>query len=129
MRAFARGACAVIGGWTLMTSACRTPSTPPVRPAVVPAGAKWAGGADGGAWILCTREESRNVNHCEIYFENGDLWTKGDYQMTRSGRAATPEELVYDGFDGDAILLASHQSLTPVAPRSETREGRTGKER
>jgi hypothetical protein len=59
----------------------------PPRPTLVPASALWAGGADGGSFIECDVD-----------------------------RAARPNELKFEGADGERIFLADGKSLVHVEP-------------
>jgi hypothetical protein len=91
--------------------ACRKVE-PPARPASVPAEAVWAGGADGGSWILCSVDAENNVNRCTIYNDNsGEIELQGDFTLRGESRAARVEELSYVGFDGSVIGLAGNRVL------------------
>jgi hypothetical protein len=67
---------------------------PKTRPQGVPATALWAGGADGGAYVLCSVDTARNVNPCSVWNDyTGDLVESGNYRLSKKGRAATQSEL------------------------------------
>ena len=73
---------------------------PPPRPQGVPAEAVWAGGLDGGSWILCGGDTTRNVNTCSVWNDqNGALAETGDYRLLKEGRAASNSELKYEWAD------------------------------
>ena len=69
---------------------------PEKRPKAVPAEAIWAGGPDGGSYVLCTVDQAKDVNRCEVWNDyNGDLIESGEYRLREQKRAAQPSELVY----------------------------------
>lgn len=75
--------------------------SPPERPAGVPAKAVWAGGVDGGAFIVCEVDLARDVNHCKTWNDHtGDVWESGEYRLGNTNRAARASELVYMWADG-----------------------------
>jgi hypothetical protein len=91
-----------LGGAFLV--ACTYQYEPPKRPGSVPAEAVWAGGADGGAWILCKEDRSKNL--CSIYNESsGDLWVRGYFVLEGKTQGVPNTELRYDFFDGERIGL------------------------
>lgn len=95
-----------------LTLACtRAPEGPPPRPASVPAGAQWAGGPDGGAWVLCTRM-ARDFD-CTVFHESGDVWEKGRYRAEPPVAAGSGP--VYSAFDGERIYLVSGGQLVPTS--------------
>ncbi len=97
--------------------ACTGSSTPP-RPPKVPLTAVWAGGPDGGAWVDCRVDTTRDVNPCTVYNEvQGDVWMKGSFVLRDVGRAASKEELVFGAFDGVSILLADGKVLDRIDSR------------
>jgi hypothetical protein len=62
---------------------------PEKRPAAVPAEATWAGGVDGGSYVLCTVDQAKGVNRCEVWNDyNGDLVESGEYSLREQKRAA-----------------------------------------
>jgi hypothetical protein len=104
--------------WLLATAAsiaiglaCRSASGPPRRATGVPAAAVWAGGADGGAWILC--QPGGVSNDCEVYDEDGSLMLRGQFIVAGAHRAASRAELRYTACDGERIFLANGSVLEP----------------
>ena len=64
-------------GSILLRKAMYYVPSPPERVAAVPPHARWAGGADGGAWIAC-KPNGRRL-WCEVYNEDGVAFEKGDF--------------------------------------------------
>jgi hypothetical protein len=94
---------------------CKAAHRPPVRPTSVPETAIWSGGAEGGAWIDCQIGNERNANHCTVYNDQtGDVWKTGFFIIRGENRAASREELKYNGFDGDYIHLSDGRTLDPL---------------
>ncbi len=94
--------------------ACNRDYTPK-RAAGVPESAVWAGGADGGAWIECQVTPNGKSNPCKIWNDQtGALEAMGDFHMEKALRAATEEELRYQGFDGTRIHLSGDKSMVPL---------------
>ena len=80
----------------LCTCGCgpAAPLKPKTRPQGVPTAALWVGGADGGAYVLCSVDTARNVNPCSVWNDYaGDLVESGNYRLSKEGRAATQSEL------------------------------------
>ncbi len=99
------------------------PPQPPPRPAGVPAEAVWAGGVDGGDWLLCLREAGApNWSfNCRVFSDQtGHLTTQGKYVLAdcEDGGACTPQAegpstLAYRYFDGVTVHLADELALVP----------------
>jgi hypothetical protein len=70
---------------------------PATRPANVPAAAVWAGGPDGGAYVLCTVDNARDLNPCTVWDDYTGDSRSGDFRLLKEGRAATQSELAYEG--------------------------------
>jgi hypothetical protein len=90
-----------------------TSMEPKVRPVGVPQDAVWAGGADGGAYVKCRVDATRNVNPCSVWNDySGVLIESGNYRLLKEGRAATESELkvAFPDFGG-SILLEGGQVL------------------
>ena len=90
-------------------SACRNSPTlePNHRPAGVPNDAMWVGGADGGAYVRCGIDTTRNVNPCSVWSDyTGQLVESGDYELVKKHRAATEAELhvTFPDFGGRIYL-------------------------
>jgi hypothetical protein len=112
----------------LVLSGCgRHKTTAPPRVAGVPEDAVWAGGPDGGAWILCKSILNKADEFtCKVYFDsNGEVWASGEYVLRRSvwnpkkGKADfypvtdAPSHLNFGDFDGRHIYLQSSLVLIP----------------
>ena len=67
---------------------------PKQRPNRVPKDAVWAGGPDGGSYILCDMDHEHDVNHCSVWNDfTGDLMEHGSYRLLHEKRAARADEL------------------------------------
>jgi hypothetical protein len=90
--------------------------SPPDRPAGVPSGAVWAGGLDGGSFILCGVNPARKVNPCTVYNDyTGQIMERGDFRLKAEDRAVGAEELKYAWADrGGMIGLADGRVLKRV---------------
>ena len=99
---------------------CGYRKVPPDRPTNVPAQAVWAGGLDGGSFVHCEVDSSRDVNKCTVYNEDtGQVMEQGDFRLKTEGRAARVEELKYTWADwGGMIGLADGQTLQRVTSPS-----------
>ena len=99
--------------------------SPPERVAGVPEKAIWAGGLDGGSWILCEKQNT-TVHSCKIYNDyNGNLIAKGKFlhrkiKFPRTGdqvETSKPDPATklpaYSVYDGTFILLQDGQALVP----------------
>ncbi len=75
------------------------------RPPNVPQNAVWAGGPDGGAYILCTVDKVRDVNPCSVWNQSSGDMRSGSFRLEKEGRAASQSELNYEG----AIITGDHQ--------------------
>jgi hypothetical protein len=103
---------AYLAFWLLLTvlpvMSCK-PTTwePKSRPSGVPKDALWFGGPDGGAYVRCTVDVSRDVNPCEVWNDfTGGLVESGDYRLEKEKRAATASELqpAFPDFGGRILL-------------------------
>lgn len=65
---------------------------PPPRPAGVPGAAVWAGGLDGGGWVICSHEASSNYNIRSLYDEEGRLHGPAKSKLKNEHRAARASE-------------------------------------
>lgn len=95
----------------LLSCACR--KVPPDRPAGVPPQAVWAGGLDGGSFILCGIDSKKDVNNCVVYNEDtGQVMDRGAFRLRTENRAARTEELQYNWADWNGMIgLADGQVL------------------
>ena len=96
--------------------ACYRPYPPP-RPSGVPAQAVWAGGMDGGSYILCDISSSRDVNHCTVWNDStGRMEEEGDYRLLYKNRAATRDELQFHWADrAGRIGLRDNEVLIKIS--------------
>jgi hypothetical protein len=83
--------------------ACYRPY-PPNKPTGVPPDAVWAGGMDGGGWVLCSAP-SAEYNECTIYDEEGRTQGPARYILKGTGTAANADQLRYTYVTGKAIGL------------------------
>jgi hypothetical protein len=111
----------LLAGATLACSQA-TPQAPP-KPAGVPAEAIWAGGLDGGDWILCIPAPAaeRTSFECRTFSDQtGLLVTQGVYFLAKCGDDGAcqpadrvPAHLQYIFFDGVLFRLSEGLSLVP----------------
>jgi hypothetical protein len=92
--------------------ACYRPY-PPNKPSGLPADAVWAGGLDGGGWVLCSAS-SAEYNDCTIYDEEGRTQGPARYVLKGSGAAAKTDQLKYTYVTGKAIGLKGGLELQRV---------------
>lgn len=105
----------LVGAIVLLVS-CSSEVKPPKRLAAIPSGAVWAGGADGGAWILCKEDGARNL--CTIYNDNsGEVWVRDHFVLEGTSRGVSSQELRYDFFDGERIVLSDGRVLIRVGKK------------
>jgi len=82
---------------------------PPQKPRGVPPEATWAGGLDGGAFIHCDVDHTKDVNRCRVWNDfTGQLIESGEYRLLKEGRAAKPSELVYSWADFGGWIGLEH---------------------
>jgi hypothetical protein len=86
---------------------------PPTKPDGVPAEAVWAGGLDGGGWVLCSTP-SPSYNECTIYDEEGRTHGPRRYVLGQTGLAAKPNQLRYTYLTGEAIGLEGNIELKRI---------------
>ncbi len=99
-----------------LLAACNPTPKPPERPSGVPPAAVWAGGVDGGHWVDCKVEADKPGNPCTVYHDTtAEVVASGLFVLRSSHKAASPDQLQYDFFDGRSIYLASGDVLDPVA--------------
>jgi hypothetical protein len=76
----------------------------------------WAGGVDGGNFLDCDVDTAHDVNRCLVYNDaTGDVAGGGFFRLSGANRAARLDELRFQFFDGDNIVL-SVGALIPVPP-------------
>jgi hypothetical protein len=98
----------------LVVLSCRSVANPPPRAPGIPLEAVWAGGADGGAWLLCTVESRRN--RCTIYNDHtGQVWARGIFVLEGRQEGVPKAELRYSSFDGRAVHLQDGRTLVQLS--------------
>src|SRR4051812_11193490 len=93
----------------------------PARPASVAPAAEWAGGADGGSWILCEQmvKEPYAGFRCTMWSDGGAVSARGNYVHTSfAGGKWVPDpspwlHLDYSAYDGVVVHLMDHSALVP----------------
>ncbi|MFN7925618.1 MAG: hypothetical protein U0Q16_36295 [Bryobacteraceae bacterium] len=90
----------------------QAPPPDPQRPAVVPANARWLGGADGGAWIAL-EDDGGGRFRAAIFHEDGQAWYRGSLVLTIEGNADSAAELLQamDSWSGSEIVLRGGRKL------------------
>jgi hypothetical protein len=95
---------------------CGSKVEAPQRHASIPAEAVWAGGPDGGSWILCEPLTNNSANRCTVYHEHtGEVVKTGLFVARDTHKAVPRNQLVYDSFDGERIYLIGNRVLDPAA--------------
>lgn len=90
---------------TALLFGCGNEGHPPERPQGVPSEAVWAGGLDGGSFVLCQIDLTRKVNTCTVYNDfSGQVVEHGDFRLKGEDRAARLEELNYSWADGGGMI-------------------------
>jgi hypothetical protein len=89
---------------------------PPVRPASVPTKAIWAGGVDGGSFILLEPSKKANQYVAKIYDDSvGEVIFDG--MLVVDQQNATPLDVrnpkTFSFWDGDTLYLTDGRSLSP----------------
>ncbi len=107
----------------------------PKRVAGVPQEAVWAGGADGGSWILCEPRNAEGTRYfCRVFNDfSGKEMASGEYvlrkaEWNREQQKALYSEvgefrqrLKYNSFDGSKISLSDSLILLPEGKASSER--------
>jgi hypothetical protein len=98
---------------------CQYDLRPPKRPEGIPLEASWAGGIDGGGWVLCQADEPpTDCNLCTIWNEEGDAFEPIHYRLRdrdrNLNRAARASELHYTYVTGEQIGLQGGLELLKV---------------
>lgn len=94
-----------------------TEPTPPPRPSGVPAQAIWAGGIDGGDFIVLSPATGDGIYLAKIYNDHsGDLEFSGKLRL--KGSITVPIDVTdpktYSDWDGESLSLRDGRTLTPV---------------
>ena len=97
----------------------------PKRKVGIPKDAVWAGGIDGGSWILCSNQKEFKYD-CTIYNDHtGELMARGTFLHRRVSYNISTEKLIveelkaektlpsYSYYDGDFIRLDGNEALVP----------------
>jgi hypothetical protein len=90
---------------------------PPPRPRGVPAKALWAGGVDGGDFILLSPAKAAGTYSAKIYNDHsGELDFSGDLHLSKPSTAPIDvnDPKSYSGWDGETLHLRDGRSLKPV---------------
>ena len=89
-------------------------------PIGVPNTAKWAGGKDGGVWVVCRETVKAYEFSCSVFGENGTLWREGNFRLSSSAGKSdrtTGMDLAnigYAWYDGHEIQLTDGSKLVKV---------------
>jgi hypothetical protein len=111
---------AVVMSSLLAACQCRVQSPepePPPRPSGVPAKAVWAGGIDGGDFILLSSPTADGSYPAKIYNDHsGDLEFDGKLRLKERSKAPidVTDPKTYSGWDGESLFLRDGRTLTPV---------------
>jgi hypothetical protein len=99
---------------------CRGSSSPPPRPAAVPAHAIWVGGTDGGVFLVFDKKAGnpKRIYDAVIYYQDsGDIWFKGKLQLSAPGEIeprSYRDTKFFSGWDGDTLYLVDGRYLTAM---------------
>jgi hypothetical protein len=103
---------ALVAYWNL--AGCRRSPRlePATRPNGVPGDAVWAGGADGGAYIRCSVDNAQDYNVCTVWNDfTGEAYGPANYRLELGARAATQQELSFQGAANERIYLKGGGTL------------------
>lgn len=90
---------------------------PPPRPRGVPANAVWAGGVDGGDFILLNPAAPDGTYSAKIYNDHsGDVEFSGKLRLKEPSQAPIDlhDPKAYSGWDGESLLLSDGRILRRV---------------
>ncbi len=96
----------------------RVDPEPPARPASVPSTAIWAGGVDGGSFILLEPTKKADQYVAKIYDDSvGDVTFDGVLQLDQHTTAPLDvrSPKTFSFWDGDTLYLTDGRSLSPSA--------------
>lgn len=104
----------------LISSACKIKTIesdpePPPRPQNVPSDAVWAGGLDGGSFIVMKALSKPNWYSAQIYSDaTGDLVFQGTLALDQESGPVLDlgDPKALDGWDGDTLHLRDGRSLS-----------------
>jgi hypothetical protein len=122
VRWISRYALVVAAGTSALLSACQcevrsTERDPPPRPSGVPANAIWAGGVDGGDFILLSPAKADGTYPVKIYNDHsGDLEFSGRLRLKEPSTAPidVTDPKTYSDWDGESLSLRDGRTLSPV---------------
>jgi hypothetical protein len=110
---------AAMSAW-LSACQCQVQSTepePPPRPSGVPAKAVWAGGIDGGNFILLSPARPDGTYPAKIYNDHsGGLGFSGKLRLKEPSQAPIDvnDPKTYSGWDGESLFLRDGRILRSV---------------
>jgi hypothetical protein len=90
---------------------------PPSRPSGVPAKAVWAGGIDGGRFLLMSPANPDGTYPLKVYNDyTGELEFGGVVRLDEPSSAPVlvNDSKTFNSWDGDTLLLRDGRSLSPV---------------
>jgi hypothetical protein len=122
MRWIHRGSLAFAMALNSLLSACQCQTAnmeaePPPRPSGVPPKAVWAGGIDGGDFILLSPATSDGTYRAKIYNDHsGDLEFDGKLRLTSPSTSPidVADPKTYSDWDGESLSLRDGRVLKPV---------------
>lgn len=98
-------------------AACSRRAIPPPRPQGVPEAAVWAGGVDGGSFIVCEFDSVFRLNRCSVYNDvTGRLEVEGHFEISGTSKAENVSSFRYSAVDGRRIYLKDGSILTRRDP-------------
>lgn len=104
----------------LLACQCEAVTTeiePPPRPSSVPEKAVWAGGLDGGSYILMSPPAADGTYRTKIYYDHGgDVWFSGKLRLDKPGGSPinVRDPKTFSGWDGDTLYLRDGRTLSPA---------------
>jgi hypothetical protein len=93
---------------------------PPPRPRSVPAKALWAGGLDGGDFIVLSPAKAAGTYSARIYNDHsGELDFSGDLRLSKPSTDPIDvnDPKSYSGWDGETLHLRDGRSLKAVGKK------------
>lgn len=105
----------IVGGALAVLRPENADPRPPQRPAKVPVGAVWSGGADGGHWFLMDQTPP-SLNFSIFHDGTGELITQGTFLAEANSTCQTKGPVSLGdviGYDGINIFLKNHCKLVP----------------
>jgi len=89
----------------------------PVRPDKVPSKAVWAGGMEGGSWVLATKSEISDQYDVTIFGEDGGVWIRGRF-WSPNGQVLDIYEISH--FNGGQMYLLNKSLILPIGKQSRS---------